>query len=199
MWDNQNRHPGDRHRLFAAVTGIVDATSLLYPGSFVDIAASFVFDDVTYVDVDRRAQRFFSDETGVNEIIRRHRDSPATWRFIHSDYTADLGLEDGTFDLLVSLYAGFVSDACARYLRPGGWLVANPSHGDVALVSLNPDFELAGVVVSRSGDYQVRTKALDQYLIPKRDVQLTRESVRESGRGIAYTTSPFAYVFRKRA
>lgn len=47
----------------------VDAATVLYPGSYVDIAASFVFPSVTYVDIDARAARFFSDSNGVDEII----------------------------------------------------------------------------------------------------------------------------------
>ena len=162
-----------------------------------DGVASFVFDDVTYVDMNRRANRFFDDIDGVDALIAQHRDGPARWRFLHADYTTDLGLTDDSFDLLVSLYAGFVSEACGRYLRTGGWLLANPSHGDVAMASLNPSFKLVGIVISRSGDYAVRTENLDQYLIPKRGIELTRESIRDSGRGIAYTKSAFAYLFQK--
>jgi len=197
MWAEQDRHPGDRHRLFAAVQRTTMATNVLYPGSFVDVAASFVFDDVTYIDMDLRARKFFEDGAGVGELIAEHRDGTAAWRFIHADYTADVGLVDGSFDLLVSLYAGLVSEACSRYLRPGGWLLANPSHGDVAMADLNPVFQLAGVVTSRSGDYRVRTDDLAGYLIPKNGVEATKEAIRASGRGVAYTKSPFAYLFRK--
>ena len=50
-----DKHDGDRLRLFAAVADHLDAAAALYPGSHLDIAASVVFPDVTYVDVDRRA------------------------------------------------------------------------------------------------------------------------------------------------
>ena len=36
-------------------------------------------------------------------------------------------------DLLVSLYSGPLSGHCTPYLRVGGMLLANASHGDVAL------------------------------------------------------------------
>lgn len=65
LWAEQNRHPGDRQGLFQAVGGFLGVATVLYPGSFVDIAASFVFDDVLYVDTDRRAKRFFDDVGGV--------------------------------------------------------------------------------------------------------------------------------------
>ena len=196
LWDQQNRHPGDRHRLFSAVATSIDASLVLYPGSFVDIAASFVFDDVTYVDMDKRAPRFFADGSGVDEIIDQHGNAGATWRFMGADYTADLGIADASVDLLVSLYAGFVSVACTRYLRPGGWLLANPSHGDVALASLNPAYDLVGVVISRSGDYRIRTDVLDGYLVPKKG-PVSVEEIRASGRGVGYTKAAFAYLFQK--
>lgn len=131
LWEEQNRHPGDRLRLFRAVGDFTGDTPVLYPGSFVDLAPSFVFDSVTYVDNDRQAARFFSDATGVNEIISRHRLHPseADWRFIPADYQTELDLPDQSVGLLVSLYAGFVSEHCTRYLRSGGWLLVNPSHG----------------------------------------------------------------------
>ena len=92
LWAEHDRHPGDRLRLFSALREAFDVSTVLYPGSFVDIAASFVFDDVTYVDIDRRAARFFSDSDGVRQIIGRHRDDAedAHWRFLSADYTTHL-------------------------------------------------------------------------------------------------------------
>ena len=200
LWDKQNRHPGDRLRLFSAVSHVVDAATVLYPGSYVDIAASFVFPSVTYVDIDARAARFFSDSNGIDEIIEQHVPSSEhrSWDFVWADYTSDLGLSDGWFDLLISVYAGFIAEPCSRYLRPGGWLLVNPSHGDAAIAAIDPRFQLVGVVQSRAGDYWVSKRNLDSYLIPKRDINVTQDLIHESGRGVAYTKSPFAYLFRLR-
>ena len=198
LWDKQNQHPGDRLRLFTAVSRAVDVTSALYPGSYVDIAASFAFASVTYVDSDARAARFFSDSTGVDEIVTQHGlvGEERSWDFIGADYTTDLALSDASFDLLISLYAGFVSEPCTRYLRPGGWLLVNPSHGDAAIAAIDPRYRLVGVVQSRSGKYSVSDRNLDSYLIPKRDVEVTADLIHELGRGIGYTKSPFAYLFQ---
>jgi len=76
LWAKQDQHTGDRWRLFSAVAEAVDATTVLYPGSFVDVAPSFVFPAVTYVDADDRAAAFFDDRAGVAEIIRTHPGSP---------------------------------------------------------------------------------------------------------------------------
>lgn len=199
MWQRQERHPGDRRRLFRAVAGAVEARTVLYPGSYVDIAPSFVFESVTYLDTDRRAARFFADHAGVLEIVGRQAGAPTSPRiaFLHADYRESLDLPPSSFDLLVSLYAGFVSEHCARYLRTGGTLLVNPSHGDAAIAALDERFELSGVVVSGSGDYRVSTHDLDSYLVPRRPVTSTRESLHARGKGVDYTRSPFAYLFTR--
>lgn len=190
---------GDRHRLFAAVASAVSAANVLYPGSFVDVAPSFVWESVTYVDVDRRARQFFADEHGVSTLLAEHDTDPAdrTLRFIEADYRDPLGVDDGEFDLLISLYAGFVSEHCTRYLRPGGTLLVNPSHGDAAMASIDGRYRLRGVVTSRAGEYSVSTRDLDAHLVPTRDVEVTREALHASGRGVACTKSPFAYLFER--
>ena len=199
MWAKQDQHTGDRLRLFTAVGAAFPVSSVLYPGSYVDVAPSFVFDDVTYLDADRRAARFFGDQPGVDQIIAQHRQpgSPTKWRFIHADYTSDLPLSDGHFDLLVSLYAGFVSEHCTRQLRPGGYLLVNPSHGDAAMASIDTRYRLVAVVKARSGRYLVSSDQLDAYLTPKRPTTITADSLHASGRGIAYTKPAFAYLFQQ--
>ena len=109
----------------------------------------------------------------------------------------ELGLADESFDLLASLYAGLVSEYCTRYLRVGGTLLVNSSHGDAAMASIDSRYRLAGVVTSRAGNYRVSMDGLDSYLIPKRSVEVTAELLHRTGRGIAYTRSPFAYLFQR--
>ena len=199
MWEKQDQHGGDRHRLFGAVAEALDVTTVLYPGSYVDLAPSFVWPSVTYIDLDRRAGQFFGDESGVQQLLVEHDADPAAHlvRFIGADYADPLGLHDGEFDLLISLYAGFVSAACTRYLRVGGTLLVNPSHGDAAMASIDQRYRLTAVVTSLSGGYSVTSRHLDTYLVPKRDVAVTPEYLHASGRGVAYTKSPFAYLFER--
>jgi hypothetical protein len=195
MWAEQDRHDGDRQRLFECIAAARPATRVLYPGSYVDIAPSFVFPHVTYIDVDGRALRFFADRDGIAEILGPHR--AAGIDFLHSDYTDHLPYPDRSFDLLVSLYAGFVSEACTRYLRVGGTLLANPSHGDVAMASIDPRYRLTGAVKVRDGAYRVVDSDLDSYLVPEKPVEVTPQFLHERRRGIAYTRAPFAYLFER--
>lgn len=199
LWQKQDQHEGDRWRLFKAVAEQVSAQRVLYPGSYVDIAPSFVFPSVVYADLDKRAAAFFSDRQGVEELIAEHAGSPAApdFDFRSGDYRADLNLVDESFDLLISLYAGFISDACTRYLRVGGALLVNPSHGDAALAALDPRYRLVGAVLARNGDYRVSTADLDSYLQPKKPAEHTRDQILASGRGVAYTKPAFAYLFQR--
>jgi hypothetical protein len=198
LWDKQNQHPDDRLRFFRAVVKVFAPETVLYAGSYVDVAPSFVFPNVTYVDMDRRAKNFFEDEEGVREIIDAQGSVPpnVVFSFIHSDY-AKLTLPKQSFDLLISLYAGFISEYCTDFLRVGGHLLVNPSHGDAALASIDERYRLVGVVISRSGDYCVSEINLDDYFQPKKVVNITRELLLSTNRGVAYTRSAFAYLFER--
>ncbi len=185
--------------MFTAVSNAIDAERVLYPGSFVDISPSFIFDSAVYVDTDKRAAKFFADDAGIREIIAEDEDAPddPDVTFIHADYTSDLDLPDEDVDLLVSLYAGFVSDHCTDHLRVGGTLLVNGSHGDAALASIDPRYDFTAVVLARAGEYRVSTANLDTYLVPKKSLDITADGIKASGRGITYRVPAFAYLFTR--
>lgn len=164
----------------------------------MDVAASAVYPGVTYVDIDKRASRFFGDSAGIAKIVesmggsREHR-----VEFLHTDYREGLPVDRESFDVLISLYAGFVSEHCTDYLKVGGALLVEPSHGDAAMAPIDSRYELQGVVISRSGSYRVSTDGLDTHLVPKGSVEIAAELLHQRGRGIAYTKSPFAYLFQR--
>jgi hypothetical protein len=54
------------------------------------------------------------------------------------------------------------------------------------------------MVNARSGTYTITERDLDGHLIPKRPIEITPQLLHEKGRGIAYTKSPFAYLFQRR-
>lgn len=201
LWTKQHDLVGDRFALFSAVADAVEANSVLYPGSYVDLTPAFIWPSVTFVDVDRRAHQFFSDRDGVRELLDEHGADSAVHatEFLHADYQGSLDLSEDSFDLLISLYAGFVSEHCTRYLRVGGHLMVNSSHGDAAMASIDPRYRLSAVITTSDAICRVTSNDLDSYMVPKRDVEVTKEYLHRTGRGIAYTRSPFAYLFERRA
>ncbi len=198
MWNAQSWHPSERKQLFSAIAANFTINTALYPGSYFDLSPAFIFDDVAFVDTNRKAAKFFADRDAVDGIIAENRDeaTPTNWRFLQADYTDPLPLQDNSFDLLVSLYAGVVSETCTRYLRPGGVLLANASHGDVAMATLDPDLSLVAVLTHDSEQFTVRREDLGSYLKPKKPGPLSAQTLRTSQRGIPYTKTAFAYLFQ---
>jgi hypothetical protein len=76
-------------------------------------------------------------------------------------------------------------------------LLANPSHGDVALASVDARYQLTGVIHSRVGGYRYASDELESYLVPKKPVEDVAALVERTGCGIAYTRSAYAYLFRR--
>ncbi len=183
------------YRELAVCHGVKNA---LYPGSFVQISPSFVIPRVVYVDNDRRTPAFFADPQTRRYIeARKEYAENAEVVFHHQSYELELDEPLQSFDLLISQYAGFISQPCKKYLQTGGLLIVNDSHGDASMANLDPDFELVAAVTRRGEEFRVRTDALDEYFKPKRDIELAPELLRESGRGVGYKQVASGYLFRK--
>ncbi|AOW92638.1 hypothetical protein BFN03_07885 [Rhodococcus sp. WMMA185] len=190
---------GDRTDLYEAVADRIGARRVLYPGSYLDLAPSYVWPDVTYLDSDTRAHRAFTGTDAAISLARTRRKYEAEPRieFIAGDYTDSLAaLPRAQWDLALSLYAGPVSEHAARCLRPGGHLLVNNSHADAGLAHLDSGFELEAAVHCESGRFRVVTDGLDRYFQPKRPPHPTRELLRADGRGVRYTRPADVYLFR---
>ncbi|MCA1306537.1 hypothetical protein LC082_06475 [Microbacterium esteraromaticum] len=197
-WKAYRESIGDRSPLFAEIASVWGVADALYPGSYVDLSPSSAIRSVTYVDTDRRAAGYFRDADRVQaDLADAASGMGHVVEFIGSDYTKPLPLSDGRFDLLISLYAGPVWDSCRRYVKPDGLLLANTSHGDASIAALDPDLQLIAAVHHRAGRYRLDTQDLHTYLVPKVGDAANAERIRDSGRGIAYTRSAYAYVFRR--
>ena len=170
----------------------------LYAGSFVHVTPSFVIPNVVYVDIDKQARHFFNDPS-VHEFVSKKKiyDEDSVIFFHFKDYRKDLGEPIESFDLLISQYSGFVSQFCKRYLKIGGILLANNSHGDASMASIDTDYEFIGVLNKRQNKYTLSLRNLDSYFIPKKPREITREYLEKIKRGVGYTKSPSAYLFRR--
>ena len=189
----------ERMDLFLQIKEKYRVENALYPGSYVHITPSFVFPQVVYVDSDKNAKKFFSDPEPVFHFIEEKKkyQTKSSFRFIHGDYSESLDLPENSFDLLISQWAGPVSQSCKRYLKPGGILLVNNSHADAGIAFLDTDYEFVASVRINNGKYNISGMKLEEYFIPKTDKSVTIESLLRSGRGIAYTKSANSYLFKK--
>lgn len=184
--------------LFALMAEHYPTHSALYAGSFTHVTPAFVFPNTCFVDMDKRAARFFADPA-VLDLVRDHKtytEEPVV-HFHHGDYAKGFEEDEEAFDLLISQYAGFVSQGCKGYLKRDGYLLANNSHGDAGMAFIDPDYQLVAVINRRGEKFSLSEKDLDAYFIPKKDIEITREYLESIGRGVGYTKSAFSYVFKR--
>lgn len=190
----------ERIGLFTALSLNFEIEKILYPGSHVHVTPSFVFPEVAYVDSYKPTAKFFASEEYLSLInTRKNYSEKPIVRFHLSDYAEEFEEPKEYFDLLLSQYAGFISQACKKYLKVGGILVTNNSHGDASMACLDEDYEFIGVYQRRSDThYTIKTTGLEEYFVPKKsDVVVTKESLLAAMRGIGYTKSPTGYIFRR--
>ena len=191
------RRQDERLELFEVVRREYMSNSCLYPGCFVHITPAFVFPKTTFVDTDRRARRFFDDPRTLAFVeAKKLYDGQPQVRFLARDYSKELEI-DTKHDLLVSQYAGFVSESCKKYLRKGGLLIVNNSHGDASLASIDDGFRLIAVIHRRGEHFWASKTRLDQYFVPARNVQVTRQLLYRTKHGIGYKRTASDYVFEK--
>jgi hypothetical protein len=188
----------ERLDLFGLLAQKYQLSSALYPGSFVHITPSFVFPKTTYVDTDRRAIKFFQFPQ-VLKFIEQHKtyDQNPEVTFHAVDYRKPLKEEDASYDLLISQYAGFVSQHCKRYLKINALLLVNNSHGDASMASIDQDYEFIAVVQKSKGKHRISKKNLDTYFIPKKPVEITKDYLEQLQKGIGYQKTASSYLFRR--
>jgi hypothetical protein len=189
----------ERADLFDRIQKQFDIQKALYPGSFVHVTPSFYIPYVVYVDSDKNAVKFFSRLKNVTEFIesRKIYSEASNFQFIGQDYAKPLDLGKNTFDLLISQWAGPISQACKQYLKQGGFLLVNNSHADAGIAFLDLDYELVSVVNTKNEKYTFSSENLDAYFIPKKGKQVTLEGLLESGKGVGYTRTANCYIFKK--
>lgn len=186
--------------LFREIKKKFNAEKVIYPGCYVHITPSLVFLDVTYVDSFRGTNKFYESQE-VKEFIKTHKEysEACIFKFYHQDYFKDLPIELESYDVVISQYGGFVGQAVKKYLKKGGVLICNNSHGDASMAAIDSQYELVAVYNRKSDEvFNISDKNLEDYLIPKKKASITKKELQKTMRGVAYTKSPSGYIFRKK-
>lgn len=198
LYQNYVEKYGERLELFELLNNKFKIKNALYPGCALHITPSFFFPLTVYLDTYSKSKPFFQKGDLNDFIIKNKRyDEIPVLRFYPSDYTKNIDEKDKTFDLLISQYAGFVSKYCKRYLKIGGILLVNNSHGDASMASIDKDYQFFGVINLRNLKYYYSEKNLDQYFIPKKEIQITEALLEKRQRGIGYKKTASLYLFTR--
>jgi len=190
---------GYRYGLFKILNDNFTMYTVSYPGSYIDITPSLFFPKTYYIDSDKKAKKFFSNKKEIIDYIEENKtyNEATTLRYYHEDYRKKFDDITNSSDLLISLYAGFISKYCKALLKKNGVLITNNSHGDASMAKLDNDFRLIGVVNYQNKKYYLKTENLDEYFIPKRNISVTKELLEKTNRGVGYTKSANYYLFMK--
>lgn len=186
--------------LFRTIKNKYEPLKVFYPGSYVHITPSLIFSDVTYADSYKNTYKFYENRDTI-EYINSNKEYPekTKLKFYQQDYNMPFEELTEEFDLLISQYAGFIGQATKGYLKKGGLLVCNNSHGDASMASFDPEYKLIAVYRRKTDDqFSISDKDLSSFLIPKNDKEPDLEKLKKTMKGIAYTKSPTGYIFEKK-
>lgn len=188
----------ERLELFQIVADKFNIQRGLYAGSFVHVTPSFFIPDVVYVDNDKQARQFFNKPEIYTFIAQRKVYSQEAMVSFHfADYRNGFEEPFESFDFLISQYAGFVGQYCKQYLKKGGLLLANNSHGDAGMAAIDDDYQLRAVFSIRDGKHRIKETNLDEYFVPKSKIEITKANLEKLQKGIGYKKTAGAYLFQK--
>jgi hypothetical protein len=169
---------------------------ILYPGSWIHITPSLVFPYVVYVDNSSKIGKFFINSE-VTGYIKKHSQYKNKSRraFYKSDYSKNFGEEKNSFDLLISLNSGFVSQDCSIFLKKHGLLLANNEHYDASLAYVDLKFKPIGVF-KNSNSLVLSEKEIMSYFLTTKEIPINYEMVKENSKK---SPSKAKYKFKKKA
>ncbi len=155
---------------------------VLYPGSWIHLTPSLVFQFVVYVDFVAGITSMFKDsellgyieansEVNGKPIIKLHK----------ADYRVGIKEDKASFDLLISLSGGFVSIYCGLFLRKMGLLFVNNEHYDACMAYVNPDFLPIGVFAS-NGKLIDDPQKIEEYFLTNKNQVITFEMVKANSK-----------------
>jgi hypothetical protein len=164
----------DRKQLYKLIAKRFDVKMALYPGSHIDISPSLVIPNVTYIDNYKGTIKFFNHLVEIRNYINLNKEYPEECiiEFFGLDYNQNVKLNK--VDMIISQYAGFVGQATKKYLKKGGILLSNDSHGDATLAYLDDDYEFIDVVESNN---TIITDELEKYFKFANERQIDRNTV----------------------
>jgi len=184
---------GNRKNIYKIVKDTFDLKSAIYPGSYIDIVPSLILEEVTYIDNFKKANTFFKQKNEIVKYIEENKEysNPSYINFIYDDYSKVSNIE--MVDLIISQYAGFVGQETKQFLKVGGILLANDSHGDATLAYLDESYQFIATIDNDIINFDNLEKYF--FLSSKRMINLSE--VKEKQKGPKYINNAQNYIFKK--
>lgn len=114
---------------------------VLYPASYIHLAPSYVFSDVTYVDVYPNIDDFFQQEDVIKYInLHKYYKESCHMKFFNDSFVNF----DGLYDLVISSNINSVAIDCKKNIRKDGYLLVNNGHSDADNAFLDKDYKYLG-------------------------------------------------------
>jgi len=190
----------ERLGLFELIKEKYGCETVLYPGCSIHITPSFYFHHVVYVDISEQAKDFFSDEKNISSIVNSNKKyrQKAYIKFLNCDYTKNLPLREESFDLLISVYAGGVTQTCSKYVKRGGIIVSNNHQNDAMHALKDMSLELEALIRRKGRKYHAESAASED--LPKilKERKIPSDNMKKSSTGLIYTDNENYFLFRKK-
>ena len=204
--DYKNGHGGlhDLLSVFLRIQEGFDCKRVLYPGSYLHVTPSLVFPEVCYVDSLKDICKALANRA-LLEYIKSHKNysEDSRIRCYQEDYYGFDSEPEVSFDLLISLNAGFISQACKRLLRSGGLLLVNDGHHDASRAYVDPNYQFLGAFEGEKLHLETSEQKLSAYFKTTKFEPLTLEMVEvKVGRSASKTRFKLAveaeaYLFQR--
>lgn len=154
---------------------------VLYPGSYLHVTPSLVFPMVCYVDSLKDICKALGN-ADLLEYIRNHKThrEDAEIRCYQEDYNHFKAEPEGSFDLLISLSAGFISQTCKHFLKREGLLLVNDEHYDASRAYVDPDYRMIGAFEGMDQPPETSSQGLAAYFKTTKGDKLTLEMVEDN-------------------
>jgi len=184
---------GNRKNIYKIVKDIFDLKSAIYPGSYIDIVPSLILEEVTYIDNFKKANTFFKQKNEIAKYIEENKEysNPSYINFIYDDYSKVSNIK--MVDLIISQYAGFVGQETKQFLKVGGILLANDSHGDATLAYLDESYQFIATLDNNIINFD----NLEKYFSLSRKRMINLSEVNEKQKGPKYINNAQNYIFKK--
>lgn len=155
-------------------------TRVLYPGSWIHVTPSLVFSSVIYIDLSATIEREFQD-VALRQYLNDNAEylQQPWFKFYRADYRRDLGLDDVSFDLILSLSAGLISRDCRHYLKRRGYLLVNNEHHDASMAYVDPSYALIGVFPTGTR-YSEAPSTIQRYFHTTKNAPITHDMITEN-------------------